>query len=494
MKIYKLGQSIVIGERQTAINNVAIAYLTNAISIAYSDGGYTTEQKVLFTDILDSGGLPVGSDKATVQAYFDTEIFSSAAAGGGADSKEAKQDVQIANQETMISQNKRFRFDQSGSLTVSQRKVLASLVQHNGNLPLLYDRRNGGGATQTFQNNQVQMSVTGGTDYAVCQTFQYYEYFSGKPIRAEFTVTDFGIQANVEKSFGQYHDQRQTAPYTTNFDGYRLHNDGTTHRIQIFRAGTTVLDLPRANWDDPLDGTGASGITIDFDLFNIFIFDYLWLGGSGLRLFINIGGEIIPVHNYRHANNADNVIFEDPEQPVRYEIRSTGGAGSMQQICASVSLETGIDGFGKRYGIDRGDSFINANVVGTQYALLGIRVSSSDYHTSVIIDKISALAATADNFIISVLHNPTVAGDALVWTNLSNTAIDYCIPNDTNTVTGGVKLYSGYVSSAGSLSEGLDNLLRLGTNLDGVADQQFLVITPLGTNLDVFGSVIMKEV
>ena len=74
MKIYKIGNSIAIGENQTAINNVAISFLSNAISITYADGSFP-RQKVLFTDILDSAGLPVGSDKETIQAYLNVSIF-----------------------------------------------------------------------------------------------------------------------------------------------------------------------------------------------------------------------------------------------------------------------------------------------------------------------------------------------------------------------------------------------------------------------------------
>jgi hypothetical protein len=433
--------------------------------------------------------VPASANVNALVTALNSTIFngSTASGGGGGDATAAKQDEQIA-------ELKKFPYDAAGSLQVSQRKVLASLVQAHGDLPRFYTRRNIGTGNQTHNKNKVNMTVATTLDVAIAQSFQFYPYFAGKPIRSEFTVIDFDTEANVEKGFGQYHNVDFTTPYANTLDGFRLWDDGTTKRLQVFNAGTAVADIPRASWDDPMDGTGASGVTVDFAKFNIYIFDYLWLGGSGLRFFMNIGDTIVLVHTYKHSNSGTDTIFQSPEQPVRFEIRSTGDAGNMKQVCSAVSIDSFTPETGHNVGVDVGTTFLNANVIGTAYAAIGARIDPNEYNASVAIDTVSALAATADSFILQVRHNPTIAGTAPTWTVVPDSDIDYAVGDTTNTVTGGDILYSAYVQKNGDAIGDINGLLKLGTDLDGAPDEQWLVIIPLGANLDVYTSMNLKEV
>lgn len=425
---------------------------------------------------------------------LNSSFFTGNTVSGGGDASAANQSLQIAEAQTTNAELKKLPYDAAGSLQVSQRKVLASLVQSHGDLPRFYSRRNIGTANQSHNKNKVNMTVATTSDVAVAQTFQFYPYFAGKPVRSEFTVIDFDTETDVEKGFGQYHNIDFTSPYNTTLDGFRLWDDGTTKRFQVFNNGTTVADIPQASWDDPMDGNGPSGVTIDFAKFNIYIFDYLWLGGSGVRFFMNVGDDIILVHTYKHSNTSTDTIFQKPEHPARFEIRSTGGAGNMKQVCAAVSIDTFTPDTGHNVGVDVGTTFLNANVVGTAYAALGVRIDPNEYNASVAIDTISALAATADAFILQVRHNPTVAGTAPVWNFVADSDIDYAIGDTTNTVTGGDILYSSFVQTNGETLGDINGLLKLGTDLDGTPDEQWIVIIPLGANLDVYTGINLKEV
>lgn len=210
MKIYKINNSVVVGETQTALNNVAVTFYGTFLKLEYASGDQIISSNVLFTDVTDENDVPIGATRIAIETYLDTEVFSVAGGGGGGGDSSAanqttqiaNQTTQIANQDTQISLAQRNLYDLSGALNVSQRTVLASLVQGNDDLPLFYDRRTNGTATQTYQGNQVEMAVSANLDFAIAQTFQFYEYLSGKPIRGEFTCSDFGNQAGVEKSLG----------------------------------------------------------------------------------------------------------------------------------------------------------------------------------------------------------------------------------------------------------------------------------------------------
>ena len=214
--------------------------------------------------------------------------------------------------------------DAAGALPVSQKSILGNYVQDKDELPLLLDRD--GTGTQTWAGGVVNMVVDVG-EYAVCQSFKRHLYLAGKAQEIDVTFNAFGVQANVNKKVGLY-SSSTTAPYNSAFDGIYLEMDGTTHNFVIAKGGTLVK-VARSTWDDPLDGTGASGLNVDFDDFTFMIIDYLYLGGTAARLKFNVGGELVIAHTYKNSSILSTTFINSPVQPVRWEIRSTGGIGAM---------------------------------------------------------------------------------------------------------------------------------------------------------------------
>lgn len=68
----------------------------------------------------------------------------------------------------------------------------------------------------------------------------------------------------------------------------------------------------------------------------------------------------------------------------------------------------------------------------------------------------------------------------------------------TNTVTGGVQLDSGYLTSTaqsrGGLDTAINNALHLGADINGVVDSIVLAVTPIDANADVFGTLSWREI
>lgn len=381
------------------------------------------------------------------------------------------------------------QLDAAGNLPVSQRIITGNYLQTRDDLPLLFSRD--GTGTQTYTNGHVNMSVTAG-QYALCQSLSFSPYLAGKPTSIKLTFFDFDHEANVTKRTG-FGSRSTVAPYTANFDGFYFESDGTTYNLHIANASTGVTTtIAQASWDDPLDGTGESGLTANFSNFTVLEFDFLFLGGTALRAFINVGGTRVLFHTFSWSNANANTIFRNPAQPVFYEIRSTGGAGSLAQVCASSEVQGSLELIGINRSVNNAVTQINANNTTTTYLLNAIRLKSANRDAFVKIKTISTLATTNDNFLYSLIYNPTYSASP-TFNGLTNSVIEHAVGAGI-TVTGGTVLNSGYVANRSTFSEQIDGLIRLGTEIDGTQISIALCARPLTTNLRIFGSIDTIEI
>lgn len=381
--------------------------------------------------------------------------------------------------------------DAAGAQTVSQKQILGDYVIQHDDLPLLIDRV--GTGTQAHSFGKVTLSVTSG-QYAIAQSKVTHPYFPGKSQTPEVTFENFTNQANTVKRIG-YFSSSIVAPYTADFDGYYLEADGTTHNLVICNNGTKTT-IAIADWDDPLDGTGPSGKTIDFTKFQVWKSNFLYLGGSSLSIWFNIEGNFVLAHKYNHANEKDGTIFQSPNQPIRYEIRSTTGTGSFDQICSTVASEGALTLVGNPKTSHIGSDKIDANSVSDTYLIKGIRLKSTNLHATVMSIAYSILTGN-DTAVLKIIRNPSIAGTP-VWAAKTNSFVDILDAEAGNPtpsiVTGGEELFSQYVNKESDVSADIHALTRLGYFIDGTQDEIVLAVQPITSNLDIRGSLNWLEV
>lgn len=379
--------------------------------------------------------------------------------------------------------------DAAGNLPVSQRIITGNYLMTRDNLPLLIDRV--GTGTQTYSNGYVDMSVGVG-QYAIAQSKAFSPYLAGKPTSIKLTFFDMDNEVGVNKRVG-FGSRSTAAPYNTDFDGFYFEATGTDYQIVTRnKQTTTTKTLPRANWIDKLDGTGASGITADFENFTVLEFDFLFLGGTALRAFINIGGQRIHFATIPWSNDNANTIFQTPFQPIFYEIRSTTGTGNLAQVCASTEIQGSLELVGVNRSINNAVTHVNANNTTDTYLLKAIRLKSANRDAFVKIINITALATTVDNFLYSVVLNPTFSA-APTWNGLSNSSIEEATGTG-ETITGGTVLASGYAANRSTLQRQVNGLIRLGSTFAGVMDEIVLAGRPITSNLDILGSIDVLEI
>jgi hypothetical protein len=123
-------------------------------------------------------------------------------------------------------------------------------------------------------------------------------------------------------------------------NGIFFEDTGTAYQIvrRSYTSGSSVDDpILQSAWNgDKLDGTGASGYTLDPTKATIMFADYEWLGMGAVRIGFVIDGRFIVAHTFKNANDLTTVYMQTANLPIRYEIETTGTINRCSSITTSM--------------------------------------------------------------------------------------------------------------------------------------------------------------
>lgn len=294
---------------------------------------------------------------------------------------------------------------------------------------------------------------TGGSAYM--QTFEHFRYQAGRSQLIFLTFNMMGGTANVTKFVG----------YSDIHNGVELQLNGTTPRIALL-SDTDKGDefVNQANWNvDKLDGTGKSGITLDFTKTQILVIDLQWLGVGRVRVGFDIDGVVVIAHQFTHANYQTVAYMQTANLPIRAGMNCTGTVSTtMRFICASVTSEGGT-----------------TDLAGYTHVQTAAVTAAQDARTHVLSIRprttfnsiVNRVKFVLENLDIAVTGNAPVywelvLGQAITGTttfnnvNATYSAFDY---NTAGTISGSpsVILGAGYVASSsntkGALNKAVSN-------------------------------------
>ncbi len=341
----------------------------------------------------------------------------------------------------------------------------------------------GGSATYTNASTSTTLAVTANTACSfVRQTKMRFNYQPGKSQFINITFTLGEASTGVTKSVGYFDDN----------NGVFISQSGAGVLSVNVRKNGSDSSVAQSAWNiDKLDGTGASGITLDVTKSQILVIDFQWLAVGRIRFGFDIDGVLVYCHQVLNANRTTGVYMQTPNLPIRYQIIASGtnSAGSLECICCSVVSEGGVVRSGPSFSVDRG---VTGFVTGTSqslFPLISIRLKSTHLDTTIIPDEFSVISTTTSNFRWCLLLNPTIAGvDAVSWTSVPNSAIEYDVSRTTtNTLSGGTQITSGYGSSTNSeVSSVVNPSLYLGATALGVRDQLVLAVQNLAVQTETY--------
>lgn len=376
-----------------------------------------------------------------------------------------------------------FGYDAGSRTRVSQiTTLLDGKILGDDDLTLF---ENIGTGTATYGSNKVNLSVTSG-QYEIRQTKRFNQYFSGKSNLIECTFDGFQTQANITKRIG-YFSSNAVAPYDSNFDGLFIEDNGTIKSLKAYRNGTLTIDVPFTSMDNY-----SAIASYNWTNFTVIAFDFLWLGGAAIRFFVKTANGFELIHTVNYAGSASDTFILSPNQPIRYEVRSTTGTGSLRYICSQVATEGSIDEGGKTLSLYNPTS-ITTNTVGTIYALKSVKKQVAYRDIAVqILDISVSVTATDDTGILMLIVNPTLSAP-ITYANNSKiqegTATTQTITAGTGRVVCAVP-----INVAGSTDIIRENFLSfLSQSIDNTMDEYVLAYMPTTNNQNVNGVLTIKE-
>jgi len=389
-------------------------------------------------------------------------------------------------------------FDAFGRIRVANLDTLFDSKLSYSKLPELWDEVVSANASSTHVevDSCVQMTVTANNAYAVRQTRQRWNYQPGKSALLlctfRFPVVQ-GVTARVGLMHGNY-----AAPHAIHDGVYLEIVDGVVSACitKGTEAGGVVgtQRVPQSAWNiDRLNGSGPSGKVVDWTKAQILQIDFQWLGVGGVRFGIEVDSVMVYVHEFKHAGLVESVYMHNGTQPVRYEIRSTGGTGTLCQICSSVSSEGGSNKTGITAVADT-DGVLVSCATGAIRLLTALRIAADSSDCQLLIEKVYTLNTAANtNYRWVLLLNPTIVGTP-AWVDVGTSPIQQWTGTGAETMTGGTSLDAGYASRDSRQSTATTNpSLNPGVSIAGTPDIVALGIESIGGTSTCAGGIGVRQ-
>lgn len=282
---------------------------------------------------------------------------------------------------------------------------------------------NGGTVTTSAAQAVVNTSTTA-SSVAAMRSVRPARYRAGLGAKFRFTAKFSAAATSCKQIIGIFDETGSTTVYK---NGYGIGYDGTTFKlIHYLNDADVSVNLSAA--DDPLDGTGASGITIDQTKLNIFEIDFAYLGTGDIifKIYSTIQNRFVEFHRIQRANAQTVPHSYNPNYKVTLYADNAGTtsdvtvstASMMYAIMGHVDIqETHQLSFG--YDTSLGS-------VTTQTQIFSIRSKTTYTSVTNLVDSIlenfsgsyNANAAATGNFEIQI--NPTLNGVAS-WADIDAT-------------------------------------------------------------------------
>jgi len=357
------------------------------------------------------------------------------------------------------------------------------------------------------------------------------------PDRASVTLTAAGVAGDVA--------MRQTRAYfaykpgqsqlvACSFVAEAADNVAIVRRLKV--SGSVVdTRVEQAAWSiDPLDGTGPSGVVVDWSKSQILLLDLQWLGVGRVRAALDIDGAVVPFHDFNHANVLESVYMSRATLPVRYEVRNVGALSyrrvgyfdadngiflelrddsatsvSIEQVCSSVVREGGDEEPGAANAAHTSTAGPVRLQSDSDLSMLALRLKATYPHATTRRLAIKLLNEDANSV---HWHALLVRGSDLpagfsAWTDAGNatcpSAVEYSVDQeDASSLFGvGRVVGMGYLPAGDRSNEtvvqaDLSDLLTLSTDAAGSRDVLILCGRVLGGTgaADCYASMLWREV
>lgn len=340
-----------------------------------------------------------------------------------------------------------------------------------------------------------------GTGYFISQSRQYTLYQPGK--------SQLFLGSGVLKNMGT--GGTSGSPDHSAYIGIFDNNNGlffvcdSVNGVGVgLRKATVDTMVLQSNWNiDPMNGTGKSGLNLDFTKTQLFVIDFEWLGVGRIRFGFYAFGQIFYCHQILNLNQLVEPYMVGCNLPVRYQLvgrNATGTTAQLTQICSTVISEGGYNPQGRPFVAARTSSVTIPNK--TEGFVLAIRFKSTAYHENVI--PVSSSIITTSNDVMlyrfRLYQAPNSPGTLNNWQSADpNSVIEYSDSiSGTLSKTGSVIVDEGYVVGkeiSSTVGFGtIFKLIQMTANISNTSDIFVLSVDNLSQNNNpVYGTIAWQE-
>jgi len=357
----------------------------------------------------------------------------------------------------------------------------------------------GGVISYSANESTVLLTVTSTSgSTAIRQSYRVMPYQPGKGLLVLATFVMTTAQTNLRQRVGYFN--------AANGVFFQQFNSVKSFVLRTSTSGSPsdARTVNQADWNgDKLDGTGASGLTLDTTKAQILWMDFEWLGVGSVRCGFIINGEYIICHTFNNANDQNKVYMTTAILPVRYEIEATGALEttgvSLKQICSSVISEGG-------YQQAVATQFVRNTTPVTGISTTFIPIASMqlaylDTPGAVVLPTGIQVFPTANqNYEVALFKNATLTGAAFALLPYKSIYYD----TSATAMTGGTMVLQSFASSSAlgravSITPAGYNFdLQIGIGLNGLSDIYTLAVrtltaSPAGTAVGVIDFIDLTD-
>ena len=361
-----------------------------------------------------------------------------------------------------------------------------------------------------------QLTVTAsGVGYYISQSRNYCVYQPGKSLLFMASGIIDPSDNNYTTRIGYFDNDIPLSNPLTVRNGLYFECSGGIISVNIKNNSVTTIN--QTDWNiDKLNGTGVSGLTLDFRKTQLFVIDMEWLGVGRVRYGFYAYGKIQYCHQVTNINSLTGPYTNSINLPICYSIHNSTGLGGIsnnfKQICSTVISEGGYAPLGRPFSISTGSPIIGIEIAArVEEPILFLRgnvLNPNYYHQNIIPTGLSMICSSTNDLVLYKLEYfvaGTYTGTQPSWTNVNSNYsvaqyggnVDGTLYNNTNAIT----LDQGYFYGRGTNTFSAlgdvftSQVLQITSNITNESDILVLTATYVkaaGTT-NVYGTLSWQE-
>ncbi len=176
-----------------------------------------------------------------------------------------------------------------------------------------------------------------------------------------------------------------------------------TRTVSVNLKNNSLTSIPQSSWNiDKMDGSGPSGLNLDFTYTQLMMIDLEWLGVGRIRFGFFAYGRIQYCHQITNINFITEPYTNSINLPICYSLSGTSAGttfnGNLTQICSTVISEGGYTPLGRPFSAS--NMTTSVDVGQSEVPIIMIRGGSTNYyHQNIIPSSLTAISESTNDFI-----------------------------------------------------------------------------------------------